>query len=311
MTITTRQPISSIAADSTPIYVNASIIKPGGCSWFVYLRQVLGLDLKVTPTIPAIGTALHKICAALDTGEDVMSTMAEALNNPAFDAKVRATVNALVMSRPALPRPMTTLDGKLFVEQQMSVPFLHYIGFKDDGTPFNYTVILCFTIDRLCVNNNILILQDYKTSNYYRREDALRKYDYEFQFEFYKWMLYEFGHMWLDLPFANLAREFKLVSQVVVAQVGSKPDWALGQPRGFTIRQASLVRELVEHFIDNVVIPVHTTSYIPQNGMLHNQCGICDFAKVCHAGSDDMAQQLLSSNFTTKSYGNNYASASN
>ena len=295
---TSYESVDCIHPGSKPVMVNASLIKRRSCDYAMYLLQQRGLTLRTSPEIPAFGTALHKYCSTTDLTGNMAAGLADANALCPPNPKLLANLRALAMSRPNLRTPIHDKYGELCVETLVAIPWRRYVV---DGRDF--TIVLHGTLDRIVDMNGLVLIQDYKTSNYYKTEDALRKYEYEFQFEFYKWLLYEFGHCVLPLPYANAAREFKLASQVLVAQTSSNLRWTHGPLVGFTANKAQLISELIENFIEGQLLPMLVASYVPQNGMLCNACQYCDFNTYCHATSADTAQLLLDTNFTTRIYG--------
>ena len=291
---------------SKVIPLNASLLKQSFCDFNMYLKTICGLQLKQTPDIPQFGTALHKFCAVADINGDLGTAMNEALKLCPNNPKSKAILMALMSSRQPMPRPALTKDGSLFVEQELFIPWRRYTGLDETTqTPFDFTICLWARPDLVCVVNDVVVLFDYKTSLYYKTEDALRKYDYEIQFEFYKWLLYQYGHLYLQTSIANLARQFKLVSKVVIAQCGSEKGikWTMGPPVGFTQQKADIMLELIENFVEDKLIPLQLASYIPQNEMLTNSCARCDFSAPCHAYDGSTRDLLMDSLYTKKTYG--------
>lgn len=298
MPLHTFESVSAVVPGSKVLYLNASLLKISNCDWHAYLTSVCGLELRVPAEIPQTGTALHKFCSQLDIGLDPGTALADAFKIAPANPKIRQTLVALTGSRPALPPPILTKSGEPFVEQRLEVPWRHYFY---NGQ--SYTIVLLGTMDRVVCVNDVLIIQDYKTALYYKAEDALRKYEYEIQFEFYKWLLYEFGHLWLDQTHANLARNLRLLSQVIIAQCGGKVGWVQGPKVGFTTAKATLMVELLDVFIERVLLPIQSSPYITQNGMLVNACQHCDFNTLCHATDDATRELIRNTKFKTRNYG--------
>lgn len=291
--------VDHIVPNSTPLYVNASLLKISSCSFRIYLTHSLGYKLKLDPEIPAAGTALHKFCSDKDTGVDHTMAVANALSIAPQNPKLRATLMALMNCKQPDHPPIVAKNGELFVEQRVEIPWrLYTINGK------SYTIVLHGTLDRIICINDVLVIQDYKTSHYYKDEDALRKYEYEIQFEFYKWLCYEFGHSFLTLAHANLARQCKLLSQPIVAKMNEKAArWIHGPQRGFTPTKAGLIEELVTSFVEETLLPLQDATYVPQSGMLSNSCAHCDFRDICHCENEPMKQTLLNANFKQVPYG--------
>ena len=287
--------VDHIDPASTPILLNASLLKISACQFRMYLANMRGYKLKVDPEIPAAGTALHKFCSVKDITGDHGIAVAEAMKIAPDNSKLRATLMALMACKQPGRPPIIGKNGELFVEQELRIPWRRYVY---DGNDF--TIVLKGTLDRITCQSDILIVEDYKTSHYFKDEDALRKYEYEIQFEFYKWLCYEFGHMFLPTPLANLARQCKIMSQVIVAKMCSSPRWVYGPQRGFTPRKAELIVELLDEFIEHRLLPMYTATYIPQDGMLTNSCLYCDFKHACHAGDEAMFNTIMSANFEIK-----------
>lgn len=291
------EPVDCIHPGSTPVMVNASLMKKRSCDYAMYMMRQY--KLRVDPEIPAFGTAIHEYCSTTDLTGNMAAGLAAAEAICPKNQKTQANLRGLAMSRPSLPTPIHDKHGDPCLETLAAIPWRRY---NVDGKDF--TIVLHGTLDRVIVNaSNLLVVQDYKTSLYYKTEDALRKYEYEFQFEYYKWLLHEFGHCILTLPHANMAREFKLASQVIVAQCSSNLRWTLGPLVGWTQRKADLMQELVEGFIEEQLLPMLTSNYVAQNGMLCNACGQCDFNTICHTGNPDTAHMLLQTNFVEHVYG--------
>ena len=286
------EPVDCVHPGSRELLLNASTMKIGACDFRLYLTHACGYKHKVEPEIPAFGTALHRFCSVKDITGDHGQAVAEALAIAPPNAKMRATVMALMSCKQPGRPPITHKSGELFVEQELRIPWRRYIV---DGHDF--TITLKGTIDRISCERDVLIVEDYKTSHYFRDEDALRKYEFEIQFEFYKWLCYEFGHMFLPTPLANLARQCKLMSQVIVAKMSSSPRWVYGPQRGFTPAKADLIEELVTEFAETKLIPLYTRSYHSQNGMTTNACVTCDYKQACHAGDESMFNTIMSANF--------------
>lgn len=298
MSLHTFTSVSEVVPGSKVLYLNASLLKISNCDWHAYLTSVCGLELRISPEIPQTGTALHKFCSQLDIGHDPGTALVDAFAIAPANPKIRQTLVALTGSRPPLPPPIQTRHGEPFVEQRLEVPWRHYYY---NGQ--SYTIVLLGTMDRVVCVNDVIIIQDYKTSLYYKTEDALRKYTYEIQFEFYKWLLYEFGHLWLEQTHANLARNLRLLSQVIVAQCGGKIGWVQGPKKGFTAAGATLMVELLDVFIERVLLPIQSATYIPQNGMLVNACAQCEFAEMCHATDEPTRELIKNTKFKTRNYG--------
>jgi len=302
-TITTYpyESVSAVHPGSIPIALNASLLKSLYCLRNTALKSIYGYRQIESNIIAQTGTALHKFCAVYDItngsmGDAIMAAMAIAPKDP----KIQGTLSALFRSKPDFHTPVCDKEGRLFVEKELWIPWRRYS--LCDGK--DYTICLYATPDRVCVTNDVLRLQDYKTSLYYKAEDALRKYDYEIQFKFYCWLLYQFGHMFLPLEIANLARDFRLTSQVIVAQVGSNPKWTVGSIKSFTPADVEYIESSLDFVINTILLPLHTGVIEPYpNGQLTNSCANCDFKHYCHTPDKSIADGILAAQFARRAYG--------
>lgn len=297
-----HEPIDAIQPSDVIVPVNASLLKRSSCERAMHMIQVGGYKEKVVDDILATGTALHKYYAILDGEGDEIKALGTALAMAPKDPKTQAALRALFMARPRLNPPIFTKAGQPFIEQELVVPWRRYV-WEADGVQHNKVVVLYGTLDRLILSNNILVIQDYKTSLYYKTEDALRKYNYEIQFEYYKWLFYNWAHLFLPLPLANLARDCRLTSQVLIAQLSTNTRWTIGPMVGFTPAKAELIESIVEQCVEDVILPLQLTPYAKPNGMLSNSCGYCQFKGFCHAPDERTAQMLLEAKFDRIRYG--------
>ena len=290
--------VTSVPHGSRPIYVNASLLKRINCEQFVDYSQVKGYKSTLVDTIPQTGTALHAFASTYAITDNMASATVQMLQLAPNDPKIKSTLTALSMAFPKMPPYTYHKNGEPFVEQQLTIPWRRYMYNGQD-----VTIVLWARPDYLGILNDVLRLLDYKTSLYYKTEDALRKYEWEFQFKYYAWLIYEFGHVFLPLEIANLARDFRLTTQVVVAQVGSNPKWSWGPVKPFTRADVETIPQIVEHAIENVILPLNTSSIIPTpNGIMTNSCMYCDFKHVCHS-TPDISAGILERNFVIKPYG--------
>jgi len=245
---------------------------------------------------------MSQIALGVTDGQAVYDALAIAPKVPS----VTKALQSLFMSAPRLPAPTFHKNGQLFIEQELWVPWRRYfvLGGTTGCMPFDFTICLYGTPDRVCLINDTIRIQDFKSSLYYKSEDALRKYEYEIQFDLYKWFLYEFGHVFLPLEIANIAREFRLTSQVIIGQVGSSPKWTMGPVMGFTPAKAEQMLAALEYVVEQKLLPLYTGQTLPYpNGMLTNSCGNCDFKHYCHTADKAMASHILATNYDKKPYG--------
>lgn len=291
--------VSSVPPGSRPVYVNASLLKKLACEQAVYNTQILGLSLKETPVIPLTGTALHKFLSTLLLTNMAGSAVEEMLTIAPADQKIRSTLLALSSSYPHLPEPTFHKDGTSFVEKEIIIPWRQYIIGDQD-----ITIVLWARPDWLSLVNNILKIQDLKTSNYYDTSVAISKYDYEIQFKFYAWLCYEFGHQFLPMEIANLARDLRMVTQVLLAQMGSRPKWTWCQPVAITGADMEMMTSLLEYALENFIIPLNTQLVEPlQNGRLTNTCFQCDYKHLCHTADAGIREGLKERMFNMRPYG--------
>lgn len=292
--------VSSVHPGSRAVYINASLLREAHCEQAMFYKQIKGYSAIQSNVFATTGTALHKFVSTMhltkgSVGDAFMAMMQVAPN----DVKIKATLNALAMSMPRLDTPTVIKTGAMFVEQPLIIPWRRYVYQGQD-----ITIVLYGTPDWVSVVNNIIKIGDLKTAWDFYTEKALAKYEYAFQFKFYAWLLYEFGHMFLPLEVANLARDLRMVTQVLIAQVCSKPKWTPGPSVPFTLADSEMVLRLVTHVVEHYILPLNTGNFEPeQTGRLVGACKQCDFKHICHTADTDLRQGLLERGFVVKPYG--------
>ena len=164
------------------------------------------------------------------------------------------------------------------------------------GRPFTLTS----RADRIdLLSNGLARIFDYKTARGWKLSEVRAGYKNDVQFSFYPWAIWKFGAHFLPLEMYNAARDLKITTQVVTAQITTKPPaWSVDSP--VTCSTARFeefeleVRRLLERLIP-IYLKASANDVPWQNGHLSNQCPRCPYNDLCFAvpGMEDAIRQNL------------------
>lgn len=285
-----------------PIYLNASSLKLSACDRRYAFAVAGGLRAGGTEDpILTMGSALHKFAETYTrTKGDVTDAITEARR--AFPAITAAELIPIVARRAEvrIPEPLY-LDGQPCVEVKFAAPWMIFT--YDEIT---YCFVVCGTIDHLGLDNNALMIIDYKSTRYAVIEYAINKYKHETQFKFYLWALWKFGARFLPLEIHNMLVESRAYSQVCFIQLsGKSPRWIMDTSRRnmtpfMYAEYETELRGKLNQLANAFLIHTHGGANDAQ-GMISNGCQYCDYTTYCHAPTE-AARVAANLTFTHKPY---------
>lgn len=304
---TTHTFIESIPAGVKVVYINASLMKISACEKRMAHTMEGAIPIH-EEEILRFGTAVHRFIYVYESTKE----MGEALRGAmlTFGKAGKETTDLLYKAcmayKPFPEKVVISRDLKTMLEYEFAIPWRLY-NYKG----VDYAIVLFGTIDRLDYVGGSLRVFDYKTTRYGMIEAALKKYRFEVQMEFYKYILYEFGHRFLTQDDANLARDFKLNSNILICQIArGDVKYVMAPPSPWTRLKAERFKDMLVDFVERRALPVAAQIYstdthlsVMRDGWATNACNECNFADICHVSSPDMYDMLLKNNFQHRPYG--------
>lgn len=163
------------------------------CARKFQLRVVEG---RADPKGPeaGFGDAVHKCLEFLDKG-DTPENMTDKVMKACPSADIPKALSLLTFYKlhRKMPPPITMLDGTPAVEVKFHK---HYGKFLIPGSHEMLDIFLDGTIDRIFIEDDILVILDYKTTAVgtpYQIDKTLKSYSLSFQLPFYLYALWNFG----------------------------------------------------------------------------------------------------------------------
>lgn len=266
------------------IPINASGLKISACRRRWYLEVACGLRQKEEDPILTVGKIVHKFLEdiAFDRSEEGLSkAMLGALKEAAAKGlprkeqdQVKAAISACPADRLARPIALPKMQGAEF---KFSFPIENVTGFAYVGT-----------IDRVLhdTRQNIIIIEDAKTSRKYVFKDVIAGYKGDTQFTFYPWIVSRFAYTIFEgnMDLANLAWYRNMGMRVLAVMLSNNPVvWREGPLETFTETHFTTFQHMVEAFVFDMKEYVEDEQLPPPTGMTCNACPSCPFKGLCFA----------------------------
>lgn len=272
------QYIEALDSQVPTLWIDASIMKKSYCERAIYNTVVEHLRARVIGDHLLQGTAVHKFCELRANGKSKMDAQIIATN--LAPEKMQAAVTRACMVAPELPPVAIMKNGAPFCEYVFKLP-LYRVVFKPTRLAFN--LALFGTFDRGYMRGAMFILQDFKTSNKWKREQIEAKYKYEWQMVFYKWILVEYGHLFFTMEMAAVFREFRLLSQIVAITMNEKTcEWIPLTQYDYSPEQHAEATRVITAKLWQI-LNVACYNLREKTGWATNNCQWCDYNILCHA----------------------------
>lgn len=286
--------------DTIPI--NASGLKISACPRRWYFEVYRGLRQKDEDPILTVGKIVHKFAEdiAFDRSEENLSRrMLEALKTAAEKKlpkqetdQVKAAIAACPADRLAKPITLPKVQG---AEYKFTFPIEWAPGFAYVGT-----------IDRILhdTRQNIIIIEDIKTSRKYLFKDVIAGYEGDTQFTFYPWIVNRFAYSIFEgnIDIGNLAWYRNLGMRCLAVMLSNKPVvWREGPVRTFTETHFLTFEKMLKAFVAEVREYIRNKEIPPPRGMTCNACPTCPFKAICFA-QQPAHLDLALSNFNVVKY---------
>lgn len=280
--------------DTIPI--NASGLKVSACYRRWVLEIVWGLKPEEEASILTTGKIIHKFAEdiANDRSEERIATaMLFAIKDAAMkklpaaeQGYVKSAVSACPVDRLAKP---ILIAGQSGAEFKFNFPIETAPGFAYVGT-----------IDRVLhdTRQNILIIEDIKTSRKWVFNEIIKGYKGDPQFTFYPWIMHKFAYSIFsdNLALGNLAWYRNLAMRVLAVMLSAKPVvWREGPLETYTAERFETFGHAVQDFIEDVKPYVDQTKLPPPTGIIMNACPSCPFQPLCFAQNNSHFEVALQS----------------
>ena len=263
-----------------PLYINSTALKTLGCEDKYIYTTVHGLKAFDNEYFRT-GTILHKYAELRTLGVQPPQAL---VNLGLTGAEVTEQMPALSafesLNQPPVARDK---DGKPQVE----------MSFKIERDPIvfegvTYVPTYVGHVDRVNTTTMGLEIVDYKSTRYYKLDDAKKAWSNSTQFIFYYTMLRQFAYDIFKIPeHAEHAWQGRMVFTPTFVMLSHKPiKWVRGEPYYPTTEQFEEFFENLERHVVPMLVRLNHFKSGGKTGWFSDQCPRCDFQSLCHARND-------------------------
>lgn len=266
------------------LHLDNSAFQLLACSRRAQLRVISGIE-EPSGGAADFGSAAHRALELLDKGHSP-EDMVQALHstnqfNEADIPKAISLVNFFKLNR-RIPDPITLANGLPAVEVKFSHRYGHFIV---PNASELLEIYLEGTIDRIHIEDDILVITDYKTCadvTPYKMEKKMKSYALQFQLPFYLYALKNFGI--LPASYLEYIKEdrYRLEIQLMFHNTAPPtfkkvPRYAF--PEDFIDREVPLI---INTKVSEYVALAQLTQPAPHTGMtVYQACDYCGYRNAC------------------------------
>lgn len=273
------------------INLDNSALSTLSCRRKFQLTVLEGLVSPLEDKPQAIGNATHKVIESVDLGSSLDDAITEHTGN--VDPLTLRKITTFFLATNKLP-PAIIINDKPAVEVKFKYHYGKYL--LPDGKEVN--VYLSGTIDRIHVENDRLIITDYKTAadgSEYLQDKKKESYRLSFQLPFYVFALLKSGI--LPAEYEALLKDRQYSSQFILMFYNNNPPRYVKVP--FAAYPDYFIHNEVPYIINTKIAQAIQVAQLknepaPHDGMtVYKACEYCDFRPAClHMGEAKGAEYL-------------------
>lgn len=275
------------------INLDNSALSTLSCRRKFQLTVLEGLVNPIPDKAIETGNTAHKVLEDVDLGLSIDDAIAKNENINVDPLTIRKIITFFVATN-KLPPPIVMTDGKPAVEVKFKYHYGKYLLPNGDSIDVN----LSGTIDRIHVENDRLIITDYKTAadgSEYLQDKKKESYRLSFQLPFYIFALLKSGI--LPAEYETLLRERKYSAQFILMFYNNNPPRFVRVP--FSAYPDYFIHNEVPYIINTKIAAAIEVMKLknepaPHDGMtVYKACEYCDFRPAClHMGEARGAEYL-------------------
>lgn len=245
------------------------------------------------------GDVVHKALEYQDHGLTRIEVIDKLSKNcPNTDIPKALTLLTFFNATVKLPPPIMLLDNRPALE----VKFKHkYVQHIIPGSSELLTVNLVGTIDRLYIDNDTLVIADYKTTaaaTAYAIEKVERSYALAFQLPFYFYCLLNFFDGMLPAGYKDYLINHKYRMEIILLCHNTNPPTFRKYIRP-PFNDDTILREIpmiINHKINSALAIAALTSQAPKTGFtVYGACDNCNLRPACLSSGTALEADIISS----------------